>query len=310
MALPREISNNPSLETGQSGLLHANLAADAYQNNDKVKSAEQHDSGGLIHNLALFGEGIVSSAVLKPVNAVEQVANSLTGAHLPQLELANQDEVDHSTGGKIGNFVGKAVDVGALTVATGGVGDAVLGGAQALGVSGAAALEGTAYSTAISVGAAGAVDGAVLTQSDPSKQGSDLIVDRLKTAGIDGATFAIVGGLGKVITPKVAPLVEKAVPTELDDAVASHMSDLKDAMPNHVRVPLEVGNLLPNRISEAGTRALTGVIAGTPAGIFNAEATATIKDGRLATIQEVAQKVEQKTNIDLMRSVVGRTDNT
>src|ERR1700730_18435042 len=58
------------------------------------------------HQAELFGEGVVTGALLNPINGVEQLVNHVAGTNLPPLEFTNQDEVNHSIAGKIGMVAG------------------------------------------------------------------------------------------------------------------------------------------------------------------------------------------------------------
>jgi len=128
----------------------------------------------------LFGEGVVTGAILNPINGVEQLVNHIAGTNLPPLEFTNQEEVNHSLAGKIGMVAGTVADF----VLTDGAVSAV-GGLEA--------------GSALSLGITGAIQGGILTPSDSTKQGADFFLDRFENAAIDGVSFAAMGGVaGKV----------------------------------------------------------------------------------------------------------------
>lgn len=128
------------------------------------------------HQVQLFGEGVLTGAVLNPINGVEQIINNVAGTHLPPLELTNQEEVNHSIAGKIGIVGGTILDF----VLTDGAAGAVMG---------------VEAGSMASLAVAGAVQGGILTPSDSSKTGGAFFLDRVENAAIDAATFATMGGI-------------------------------------------------------------------------------------------------------------------
>ncbi|HEY9718067.1 MAG TPA: hypothetical protein V6C69_11395 [Trichormus sp.] len=137
------------------------------------------------HDAALFGEGLVSGAVLNPINALGQLSNHALGTDFGTAKFSNQDEVNNSMSGKIGEFLGTTADFIGLTVATGGLGDAV-----GLGAVGAMSLD---------VGSAGAIEGGLLTPTS----NKNFIAGRLENAGI-GAAAGAAGVAGGALAGAVA----------------------------------------------------------------------------------------------------------
>ncbi len=128
------------------------------------------------HQVQLFGEGVLTGAILNPINGVEQIINNVAGTHLPPLELTNQEEVNHSIAGKIGIVGGTILDF----VLTDGAAGAVMG---------------VEAGSVASLAVAGAVQGGILTPSDSGKTGGAFFIDRIENAAIDAATFATMGGI-------------------------------------------------------------------------------------------------------------------
>ncbi len=141
------------------------------------------------HQAMLLGEGVVTGALLNPINGIEQIVNNVAGTHLPPLEFSNQDEVNHSIAGKVG-IVGGTIAAFVLTDGAAGA---------ALGVE-----AGSIASLAV----AGAVQGGILTPSDSTKTGGAFFLDRIENAAIDAASFAAMGGvagkLGALYEPGAA----------------------------------------------------------------------------------------------------------
>jgi len=132
------------------------------------------------HQALLFGEGVVTGAILNPVNAIDQIVNHVTGWKLPELALTNQAEVNDSWAGKIGIVGGTIVDF----VATDGAVSGVLG----LEAGGMASLAIT-----------GAVQGGILTPSKSGESGGHFVLDRLKAAAVDSVTFATMAGVAGAV---------------------------------------------------------------------------------------------------------------
>jgi hypothetical protein len=177
-------------------------ALNAFQNelNDTAKFARTITDKAE-HQLELFGEGVVTGAILNPINGVEQIVNHVTGMHLPPLEFTNQAEVNNSFAGKFGEIAGTAIDF----VLTDGAVSAI-GGIEA--------------ASALSLGITGAIEGGVLT---PSKEtdGSSFFVGRLENAAIDAASFATMGGVGKAVAGYLgggAGLVDKVMAGAVSNA--------------------------------------------------------------------------------------------
>lgn len=138
--------------------------------------------GEIAHEAMLFGEGVISGSVGNAINGVKQLYDHATGEKYTPTELfSNQKEVDASRAGKIGETLGMGVDFVGVTVATGGIADAV-------GLAGAGAF-------VASAGVAGVVEGGILT---PSSEDS-FIAGRLENAAIGGVSGAAGAGASGII---------------------------------------------------------------------------------------------------------------
>ena len=201
------------------------------------------------HQAVLLGEGLVSGAILNPINAVTQLSNNLLGTHLEHIEFANQKEVDASIAGKIGEIAGTAADFIALSVVTGGAADVALG-AGAVG-------------DAVGLAAAGAIQGGIFTPTSANDTGGSFIVDRIEGAGLGAATGLIGGAGGKVAgalehaaggaldatAAKVASVAINTVVNGGVGAVAGTMSVEVDSLVKHQRLATV------EEVKEAATRA-------------------------------------------------------
>jgi hypothetical protein len=186
------------------------------------------------HQVELFGEGVVTGAILNPINGVEQIVNHVAGTNLPPIEFTNQNEVNHSIAGQLGMATGMVADV----VLTDGV---------------AAPLMGVEAGSVASLAVTGAIQGGIFTPSDDTKTGGSFFLDRVENAGIQAATFATMGG------------------------VASRLSGLTGGF----------ASTLPSR---ALASALTNGVGGAAAGVVSAEGNA-LKHGQFATVDELAGSV-------------------
>ena len=65
-----------------------------------------------------FGRGLIKGGIEDPVNGLAQMAGYLSGKKIPELHLVDEQKALSTTGGALGNIVGKAVDFGALALAT------------------------------------------------------------------------------------------------------------------------------------------------------------------------------------------------
>jgi hypothetical protein len=92
----------------------------------------------LAHQGEMFNEGVMTGAVLNPVNGVTQLVDRAFGLHIPALKFDNQKDVNRSIAGNAGTITGTVIDM----VAAGevmGPADAALG----LSGAGAAAFNGS-----------------------------------------------------------------------------------------------------------------------------------------------------------------------
>jgi len=117
----------------------------------------------------------------------------------------------------------------------------------------AGALMGVEAGSVASLAVAGAIQGGILSPSDSNKTGGAFLLDRIENAAIDAGTFAVMGG----VAGKLGAFAQPAAPL--------------------------------------GTRMLQAAIAngagGGAGGLVTAEGTAILKEGRLASVDEVASSV-------------------
>lgn len=171
-----------------------------------VQSAEK-GTGKLVHKaeedvmpvvsaankqVALFDEGLAKGAVFDPINGATELINHVAHTHISQLRFPNQKDVDNSIAAKIGEYTGITADAIAVSVATGGVADAV-------GLTGAGAL-------ALSCGT-GAVMGGVFTPT--GDDGKHFWENRLVNAGI-GAGGALLNAGGEAVTSAAGKSVSRS----------------------------------------------------------------------------------------------------
>jgi hypothetical protein len=150
------------------------------------------------HQAELLGEGALTGAVLRPINGIDQLASHVTGFHLPQIELPNQQEVNDSWAGKIGNVAGTVGDF----VATGGA------------VSAATGLEAGSVSV---LGISGAIQGGILSPGATDKSGGAFFLDRIENGAIGAGAYATMG----LVAGKVAGALGGAVGESILGKVAA-----------------------------------------------------------------------------------------
>ncbi len=143
----------------------------------------------------LLGEGVLTGAVLNPINGITQLVSKVGDVHLPKLELSNQAEVNNSLAGKIGTIGGTAAD---FVLTAGGVSAAV----------------GIEASSATALGTAGAIQGGLFTPTADGSTGS-FVTARLENAFIGGASGAVMGG----VAGKVESKMEDSIGTSSADKV-------------------------------------------------------------------------------------------
>lgn len=128
----------------------------------------------------LLGEGIVTGAVLNPINAVTQTIDAVSDCNLPKLEFSNQAEVNNSTAGKIGTLAGVAAEC----VATAGA---------------VSAVSGLEAGSLLAMGTTGAIQGGVFTPVDNATSTKDLIEKKVENAVLGCASGVVMGGVaGKI----------------------------------------------------------------------------------------------------------------
>lgn len=128
-----------------------------------------------------FAHGLYDTAIQQPIDGVRQ----LLGAHVEQ-----RDESNSSLAYKAGGMAGFILDFTALHKVTGGAANKLMGESA----SGIFASE--AARTATTMGVSGGVYGGVFT---PSSESKGLLQGRLENAAVNGATFGIMGGAGKLL---------------------------------------------------------------------------------------------------------------
>jgi hypothetical protein len=160
-----------------------------------------------VKQIGLAAEGVVSGFILKPVAGVVSLFSQDLAS---KIKLPNQDQVDHSFMGKVGEFAGTALGFVGGTALLRGVG---------MGV------------TAARVGI-GAVEGLA-----GSSEGS--LWDKLKGAGIGALTAGAAGHLGD----KVANWVQKGEDTVLHPLVAAGAPRAVTEASDHL-MDAEIGSLV------------------------------------------------------------------
>jgi hypothetical protein len=156
----------------------------------------RHDASVVGHQGTLLAEGVLTGAVLNPINGTTELMNRILPTHVKELRLANQQEVDNSTAGKIGETAGSIADFAALSLATGGI-------------AGVAGLTGVSADM-LSLGAAGALSGAVFSPSDDTDSNVDFFKARAEGAAIGGISSLLGVASGSLLSGVAAP-IENAV---------------------------------------------------------------------------------------------------
>jgi hypothetical protein len=156
----------------------------------------RHDASVVGHQGTLLAEGLLTGAVLNPINGTTQLMNRILPTHIKELRLDNQQEVDNSIAGKIGETAGSIADFAALSLATGGI-------------AGAAGLTGVAADM-ISLGSAGALSGAVFSPSDDKDSNVNFFKARAEGAAIGGISSLLGVASGSLLSGVAAP-IENAV---------------------------------------------------------------------------------------------------
>lgn len=128
-----------------------------------------------------FAHGLYDTAIQQPIDGVRQ----LFGAHVDQ-----HDESNSSLAYKAGGMAGFILDFTALHKVTGGAATKLMG-EPATGI-----FASEAARTATSMGVSGGIYGGLFT---PSSESKGLLQGRLETAAVNGATFATMGGAGKLL---------------------------------------------------------------------------------------------------------------
>jgi len=145
--------------------------------------AERFTLGAVGETLADFGKELVHTGVANPWNGLVQIADKIPGVHLPEMQLQGAKDKD-SIGAKAGALGGFVLDFAVLSLAAKGVCKPFL--------KMAAIKETSALATAASSGLAGSAYGGIFT---PTEDGTNLLTSRLAQAGVQGGTFAIMGGV-------------------------------------------------------------------------------------------------------------------
>ena len=223
----------------------------------KALAAENKADRFVTHEALLLDEGLVTGAVLNPVNALRQVGNHVFGTHINKIEFGNQNEVDHSVAGVVGEFLGTA----AVFIATDGA---------------ASAVTGLAACSVGTMAIAGAVQGAALTPTKENASGVGCLEERVAGGIIGGGAAAVMGLVGGKIGEALEQLgVSKFVKT-------SEGGDLLDwSLPAPKPAP----------IAPVLRHGLSNTIGGGTGGLVQAEGQSLFEYGRLASVEELAGKM-------------------
>jgi len=124
-----------------------------------------------------FASGLYDGAIKQPLSAVRQLAGE---------KVAAQDSRDDSLAKKGGHLAGFILDFSIVSRLTGGAVNKALAEATASGITGAGAR----------MFVAGGLYGGLLTASSNEK---GLLAGRLENALVSGTSFAVMGGVGKVL---------------------------------------------------------------------------------------------------------------
>jgi hypothetical protein len=202
-------------------------------------SALGRDLASFGHQAKLFGEGLVSGAVMNPINGVTELVGGVTGAHLPKLEFSNQSEVDHSWAGRIGKLGGAAADF-------------------ALTAGGVSAVAGADASSALVLGSTGAIQGSVFTPSENNSSTGDMLAGRLEQGVVGGAAGMVMGGVAGHVEGKMAETeatkVEAKVVASVAGGTASGVTRAEG------KSFLETGEAAPPQV--VAEQAMGGAVAG------------------------------------------------
>lgn len=132
-----------------------------------------------------FNRSLFHSAIESPVNAVVQLVDQTTNAHLPELHL-----VDAPTNNSVGTIAGSIVGTAADMIALSAAGAAVLGGVGGAGIAG----------LAIRGAIIGATYGGIFQSAEPTTDNTNFAEQRLQNAAIGATTFAAMGGVSGFLT--------------------------------------------------------------------------------------------------------------
>jgi hypothetical protein len=223
-----------------------------------------------------FGEGVYHGGIENPYNGAAQLSNHLLGTELPELHLVDADHLSNTLGGQIGNLVGTAADIYAVSLATAGVGGLVSGalaaegtaavatteaaavGAEAVSAAAATGAEATALTAAgstssalvgnmvaggLKLGAIGAAYTGLFQPTDPNSK--SFYKDRLENSAVAFATMGAMGAAGGALdatglfaVPSVRSLVGNLSYGGLTGTAAGLVHSEADAIKN--------GNILPS----------------------------------------------------------------
>jgi hypothetical protein len=142
----------------------------------------------------LFLEGLVSGAVLDPINGVGQIVSHSSSNQLNEIHFANQELVDKSPAGKIGRFVGNTIDYVALAMLAHRA-------VEGVGIKKGASM--------LSMGLAGGISGGIFTPTPSDSK--HFFRDRAVMAGSGAITGAGAGAFGGFIgrnTAQVSSSIE------------------------------------------------------------------------------------------------------
>jgi len=147
---------------------------------DRPATDDSHESFG--RQLLDFGQSLLHSAIENPINGLVQVIDHAANVHIPELDIIGAP-THNSWGTKIGAAVGTAIDVAAISIASGGLADVLVGTAAAGGV--------------VTSAVTGLVFESLLQPTDNNS--AHFVQDRLENGLIGAITFGTMGTAAKAL---------------------------------------------------------------------------------------------------------------
>jgi hypothetical protein len=257
----------------------------------KSDSANLFDKA--LSEAADFGQGIFHGAVENPVNGIVQLANHVSGAHLPELHVVDEQKISKSAGGMAGTVAGTVLDIAALTFVTGGLGDLVAGGAGAAGAGAVAA--GAAEAGAVAAGAETAAvgTGVVAAGAETAIAGTGAAAGGANLLATAGSLALRLGAVGAVYSGVLQP-TDANSKTFVQDRLTNGAVGFATFAAMGAAAPLldSTGIFATSAVRSLGGSITYGGIAGAVGGAAHAESTAVFKQGKaLPTIGALAGDV-------------------